>query len=83
MSEPWPLLGWSHVSYDIIREGVHHHVQKCREYPKLRFIWTLDTKTNERKSRFYIRALGFDDLNEAIEAYIEKYGKPKRKRVRL
>lgn len=81
----WPLLAWYHIAYDVIGEGVHFHEQGCSEYPGLRFIWTLDTQTNERRSRFRVRnsRIDYDDLNEAIEVYIEKYGIPKKRRHRV
>lgn len=77
-----PALSWYHIGYDIINNQTHCHIQGANGYKNLRFIWTLNVNTGVRKSRFFIRGVEYDTLNEAIEAWREKY-KPKRNRVRL
>lgn len=79
MSEEVPQLGWKHIAYDIIGEAIHLHIQEAIEYRGLRFHWTLDTKTSERRSLFFIKDKEFETLNEAIA----NWKPPKKKRVRL
>lgn len=78
--QPAPLIGWSHVSYDIIKEGVHLHIQEAIKYRGLRFVWSLDSHTGERLSRYFIRHIEYQSLNDAIKAWKENRRK---KRVRL
>lgn len=78
--KPTPQLGWKHISLDVIGEAVHCHVQEAVEYRGLRSVWTLDTVTGERRTRFFIRVNQYETLNEAIAAW--KRLNPK-KRVRL
>lgn len=75
-----PCFGWHHVSMEVIGEGVHLHIQEANPYPGLRFHWKLDTVTNDREHKFYVKGAVFDDLEEAIEHW--KTTK-RRKRVRL
>lgn len=77
-----PALSWFHVSYDIVKGQTHLHIQEANEYKRLRFIWSLDVNTGERRSRFFIRGVEYPSLLEAIDDWNLKY-KPKRKRVRL
>lgn len=75
-----PCIGWFHVSYDVISNSTHHHVQEAVRYKGLRFIWTLNAITGERRSRFFIRDKEYDTLTDAIKAWRKL--NPKR-RVRL
>jgi len=75
-----PALGWYHISYSMIRQWVHCHIQEATEYPGLRFVWTLDPFTNERTYRFFIGKQEYPSLNEAIKAWKQIN---RRKRVRL
>lgn len=80
---PDPLISWHHVSYDIVKGQTHLHIQGANNYSGLRFVWSLDTNTGERRSRYFIRGHEYPSLADAIDAWVEKYGKRKRKRVRL
>lgn len=77
-----PCLGWYHVTYDVIPEATHLHIQGCIEYPGIRFVWSLNTVTNERRHRFFIRGTEYESLNAAIAAWKPPKRK-KRRRVRL
>lgn len=77
---PVPNLFWKHVSMGVIMESVHIHIQEAKKYRGLRSIWTIDTKTMDRKTRYFIKGKEYPTLNDAIDGWKEQR---KRMRVRL